>query len=137
MSEDEQQIETRELIEDIVKDEPAEPVQEARIEDEVKPVKTTAKANAKPKIKITKEPVEPVEPIKEEEPAPVVGEKTPKKLDKLKGLVSCPDCNLSMTVHTLNCIHKKNTLFLVEQFTRKNKKQHQLKNHLDYKSKAQ
>ena len=35
MSEDEQQIETRELIEDIVKDEPAEPVQEAIIEDEV------------------------------------------------------------------------------------------------------
>ena len=25
----------------------------------------------------------------------------------LKELVNCPDCNLSMTVHILECIHKK------------------------------
>ena len=51
-----------------------------------------------------KEPVaEPVvEPIVvvEEKPAPV-------KVDKLKQIVKCPDCNMDMTQHTLKYIHKR------------------------------
>ena len=63
---------TRDEIDEIVNDEPAqEAVIETIIEEEVKPVKakSKAKAKAKSKIKITKEPVE---PIKGEEPEPVV-----------------------------------------------------------------
>ena len=30
-----------------------------------------------------------------------------KKVDKLKEIVKCPDCNLEMTVHTLKYIHKR------------------------------
>ena len=52
---DDEQIETREVIERLVNE---EPVQETVIEEEVKPVKQKSKAKAKPKIKITKEPVE-------------------------------------------------------------------------------
>ena len=55
--------------------------------------KAKSKAKAKPNIKITKEPVE---PIKEEEPEPVVEERI--KNDKLKKLVS-------MAVHTCIKIH--------------------------------
>ena len=69
MSSDEEQ--TRYEIEEIVNDEPPvqEPVQETVIEtilgEEAKPVKAKPKATTKaiPKLKITKEPVE---PIKEE-----------------------------------------------------------------------
>ena len=65
-------------------------------------LKLKAKSRAKPKIKITKEPVEPIEeePTAEEEPAPV-------KVDKLKQIVKCPDCNMDMTVHILEYIHKR------------------------------
>ena len=65
MSNDDQ---TRDEIEEIVND---EPVQETVTEEEIKPVKTKpkAKAKAKPTIKITKEPIESVEPV---EPEPVV-----------------------------------------------------------------
>ena len=30
-----------------------------------------------------------------------------KKVDKLKEIVKCPDCNMDMTVHTLKYIHKR------------------------------
>jgi len=29
------------------------------------------------------------------------------KIDKLKEIVKCPDCNMDMTVHTLKYIHKR------------------------------
>ena len=99
MSEEE---ETREKIEEITNNE--EPVKEAVIEpiieeeEEVKP-KPKPKARAKAKIKIVKEPV--VEPVVE------VVEEKPKKIDKLKEIVKCPDCNMDMTVHTLKYIHKR------------------------------
>ena len=57
-----------------------------------------------------KESVEPVEPIVvEEKPQPVVEvvEEKPKKVDKLKKVVKCPDCAQFMTVHTLKYIHKR------------------------------
>ena len=80
-----------------------EPVKE-EIKEEVKPI-IKAKSRAKPKIKITKEPVEPVEPVIEEALVEVV--EKPKKVDKLKEIVKCPDCHMSMTVHTLKYIHKR------------------------------
>ena len=95
--------ESRDDIIDIVNNE--EPVKEAVIEpiieeeeEEVKP-KPKPKARAKAKIKIVKEPV--VEPVVE------VVEEKPKKIDKLKEIVKCPDCNMDMTVHTLKYIHKR------------------------------
>ena len=102
--------ETREQIEEIVnnneepvKEEPINvetPIEE--VKEEIKP-KSKAKSKAKAKqIKITKEPVEPVQKIEE----PVVEEK-PKKIDKLKEIVKCPDCKMDMTVHTLKYIHKR------------------------------
>ena len=56
-----------------------------------------------------KESVEPAEPVVEEKPQPVVEvvEEKPKKVDKLKEIVKCPDCNMDMTVHTLKYIHKR------------------------------
>ena len=71
-----------------------------------------SKNRAKPKIKIVKESVEPVEPIVvEEQPVEPIVEKPveeqPKKVDKLKEIVKCPDCDLFMTVHTLKYIHKR------------------------------
>ena len=67
---------TRDEIEELVNDEPAiqEPVQEAVIEtiwgEEAKPVKAKPKAKtiAKPNIKITKEPVEPIKETHIKEP---------------------------------------------------------------------
>ena len=54
-----------------------------------------------------KESVEPVATIVDEvEPVVEVVEK-PKKVDKLKEIVKCPDCNMDMTVHTLKYIHKR------------------------------
>ena len=93
--------ETREQIEEIVNNE--ETVKEAVIEpiieeeEEVKP-KPKPKARAKPKVKIVKEPVVEVVEVVEEKP---------KKIDKLKEIVKCPDCNMDMTVHTLKYIHKR------------------------------
>ena len=94
----------REKIEEIINNE--EPVKEAVVEpiieeeeeEEVKP-KPKPKARARAKIKIVKEPV--VEPVVE------VVEEKPKKIDKLKEIVKCPDCNMDMTVHTLKYIHKR------------------------------
>ena len=87
--------ETRDEIIDIVNNE--EPIIE-----EVKP-KSKPKSRAKPKVKITKEPVEPI--VVEEAIVEVVEQ--PKKVDKLKEIVKCPDCNMDMTVHTLKYIHKR------------------------------
>ena len=86
--------ESRADIIDIINNE--EPVKE-EIKEEVKPI-IKAKSRAKPKIKITKEPVEPVVTVIEE-----VVEK-PKKVDKLKEIVKCPDCHMAMTVHTLKSV---------------------------------
>ena len=95
--------ESREEIEDIINNEES-------VKQEPKP-KAKAKSSAKPKIKIVKESVEPVEPVIEEAIVEVVerAEATPrpKKVDKLKEIVKCPDCNMDMTVHTLKYIHKR------------------------------
>ena len=88
--------ESRDDIIDIVNNE--EPVNE-----EPKP-KAKVKSRAKPKIKITKEPVV-EEPVVEEAIVAVV-EKL-KKVYKLKEIVKCPDCHMDMTVHTLKYIHKR------------------------------
>ena len=71
MSDDEQ---TRDEIEYIINDEPVqeaviETVVEEKEERKTKPVKTKSKAKAEPKIKITKQPIGPVETI---EPQPVI-----------------------------------------------------------------
>ena len=90
-----------EIKEEIVKE---EIVKEDVKEEVVKP-KAKAKTRAKPKVKIVKEPVEVLEIIEEQE-AQVTVEK-PKKVDKLKEIVKCPDCNMDMTQHTLKYIHKR------------------------------
>ena len=84
--------------EETVKEAVIEPIIEEEEEEEVKP-KPKPKARARAKIKIVKEPV--VEPVVE------VVEEKPKKIDKLKEIVKCPDCNMDMTVHTLKYIHKR------------------------------
>ena len=130
--------ETRNEIEEIVNDEPGqEPVQEPVQEEEVKPVKakSIAKAKAKPNIKITKEPVETiVEETIIEEPI----EEKPKNNNKLKELVRCPACNLSVTVHTLKYI--KNEDFAKGHFKKLKKKFKKKlkdkKSHLDYRSRS-
>ena len=84
--------------EEIVKEEIKEEIKEEPVkQEEVKP-KAKRASRAKPKVKIVKESVEPVEPVIEK-PEP--------KVDKLKSIVQCPDCLLSMTVHTLKYIHKR------------------------------
>ena len=103
MSDDDQ---TRDEIEEVVND---EPVQEPVQEEDIKSLKTKSKAKAKatPKIKITKEPVEPSREVIEEKPEPVIKGEKPKNNDELKEMVNCPDCSLSMTRHTLKYIHNK------------------------------
>ena len=100
--------ETRDDIIDIINNE--EPVKEEvkeEIKEEAKP-KAKSKPRAKPKVKIVKESVQPVEPVVvEAEPVVEVVEEKPKKIDKLKTIVQCPDCGLSMTQHTLLYIHKR------------------------------
>ena len=101
--------EPREQIEEITNNN-EEPVKEEPINEELekeeipKPkAKPKVKSRAKPKVKITKEPVEEAigeQPKIEEEPAPV-------KVDKLKQIIKCPDCNMDMTQHTLKYIHKR------------------------------
>ena len=111
---------TREQIIDIVNNEEEivqeEPVKE-EIKEEIKKEEAKPKAKrasrAKPKVKISKESVEPVEPVVvEEKPEPVVEvveekPKEPVKVDKLKQIVQCPDCKMQMTVHILKYIHKR------------------------------
>jgi len=98
---------TREQIEEIVNNNNEEPVIieiKEEIKEEVKPKAKARPSRAKAKqVKIVKEPV--VEPVVEE---PVVVEEKPEpKVDKLKTIVQCPDCMLSMTSHTLKYIHKR------------------------------
>ena len=86
--------------------EPAEEVKEEVKEERAVAAhrpKSKAKSKAKPKVKIAKQPVEAVQKIEE----PAVVEEPPKKIDKLKEIVKCPDCNMDMTVHTLKYIHKR------------------------------
>ena len=98
---DEKQIEPRELIEEIVTEDPVQ-------EEYKQVVKAKAKATAKAKVKMIKEPVETmVEETIIEEP---IQEEKPKRNNKLKEMVKCPDCNLSMKQHTLNYIHKQKKL---------------------------
>ena len=98
--------ETREEIEDISNNE--ESVKEEPKEEEIPKPKAKAKSSrAKPKIKITKEPVEPVEPVIEEAPQAIVEVVEKPKVDKSKEIVKCPDCHMDMTVHTLKYIHKR------------------------------
>ena len=93
--------ETRDQIEEIINNN-EEPVKEEIKEEEIPKPKAKAKSSrAKPKIKITKEPVEPVVTAIEE-----VVEK-PKKVDKLKEIVKCPDCHMAMTGHISKYIHKR------------------------------
>ena len=96
--------ETRDEIEAIVNNE--EIVNEDVKEEIVKEIKPKAKRASRAKVKIVKESVEPVEPVIEKPVEPVIEEK-PKKIDKLKEIVACPDCNMDMTVHTLKYIHKR------------------------------
>ena len=93
--------ESRADIIDIINNE--EPAKE-EIKEEVKPI-IKAKSRAKPKIKIVKESVEPVVTAIEVSIDEVV--EKPKKVDKLKEIVKCPDCHMDMTVHTLEYIHKR------------------------------
>ena len=101
---------TREQIIDIVNNE-EEIVKEEIVKEEIvkqEEVKPKAKraSRAKLKVKIVKESVEPIvveEPVEVEKPV----EKPEPKVDKLKSIVQCPDCLLSMTVHTLKYIHKR------------------------------
>ena len=86
--------EIKEIVKEEIKEEPVK-------QEEIKP---KAKRASRAKVKIVKESVEPVEPIVVDEP--VVEEKPEPKVDKLKSIVQCPDCLLSMTVHTLKYIHK-------------------------------
>jgi len=102
---------TREQIIDIVNNEEPvndEPVKE-EVNEEVKEVKPKAKRASRAKVKIVKESVvaEPVVEVVEEKPVEPVIEKPEPKVDKLKSIVQCPDCLLSMTVHTLKYIHKR------------------------------
>jgi hypothetical protein len=111
MSEEETREEIEEIVnnnvEEPIKEEPAEEVKE-EVKEEIKP-KSKAKSKARavaahrPKVKIAKQPVEAVHKIEE----PAVVEEPPKKIDKLKEIVKCPDCNMDMTVHTLKYIHKR------------------------------
>ena len=101
---------TREQIEEIVNNNNEEtvndePAKEEIKEEAIKP-KAKAKSRAKAKVKIVKEPVEQVV----EEPFVVEEKPEPKKVDKLKEIVKCPDCNMDMTVHTLKYIHKRRFL---------------------------
>ena len=98
-------------VEEPVKEEIKEenPIEE--VKEEIKPKAKPRASRAKPKVKIVKESVEPVEPVVEEKPAEPVVEvvevKPEPKVDKLKTIVQCPDCMLFMTQHTLKYIHKR------------------------------
>ena len=89
-------------VEEPIKEEPVEEIKEAV----VKEIKPKAKRASRAKVKIVKESVEPVEPVIEKPVEPVI-EEQPKKVDKLKQIVKCPDCGLDMTAHTLKYIHKR------------------------------
>ena len=110
MSEEESREEIEQIVnnnEEEVKEEVKEEIVKEEVPQEVKP-KAKAKSKAKAKarqIKIVKEPVEVLERIEEKEEQVTV--EKPKKVDKLKEIVKCPDCNQFMTQHTLKYIHKR------------------------------
>ena len=95
--------ETRDEIIDIINHEEEIVKEEIVKEEEIKPKAKPRPSRAKPKVKISKEPVEPI--VVEEAIVEVV--EPPKKVDKLKEIVECPDCKMKMTVHTLKYIHKR------------------------------
>ena len=98
---------------------------EEPVKEEPKP-KAKAKSRAKPKVKIVKESVEPVVTIVDEvEPVVEVVEEKPKKVDKLKEIVKCPDCNMDMTVHILKYIHKRRGFCKADIKAEEPEKQHQ------------
>ena len=92
--------------EEIVNEDVKEEIKEEIVKEEIKP---KAKRASRAKVKIVKESVvaEPVVEVVEEKPVEPVIEKPEPKVDKLKSIVQCPDCLLSMTVHTLKYIHKR------------------------------
>ena len=103
---------TREQIIDIVNNEEIvnEDVKEEIVKEEIKEeIKPKAKRASRAKVKIVKQSVvaEPVVEVVEEKPVEPVIEKPEPKVDKLKSIVQCPDCLLSMTQHTLKYIHKR------------------------------
>ena len=107
------QEESREEIEQIVnnnneeiQEEIKEEVKEEIKEEKLPKAKPKSKAKAKPKVKISKEPVVEVAEKIEEKEEEIVEEK-PVKVDKLKQIVNCPDCNIQLTAHTLKYIHKR------------------------------
>ena len=69
------------------------------MKESVEPVVTIIDEE-KPVVTIVDEE-KPVEPVVE------VVEEPPKKVDKLKEIVQCPDCKMRMTQHTLKYIHKR------------------------------
>eukprot|EP00972_Heterocapsa_arctica_P100659 14841644-Heterocapsa_arctica.AAC.1 len=83
-----EEVETREIIEQIVNNEA--PVEVVKMK----------KPRAKPKTAITKEDI--MEAVKEATKKPV-----PDKIDKNKEMVECPDCGLSITQHNLKYTHKR------------------------------
>ena len=101
--------EIKEEVKEIVKEEIKEEIVKEEVNEEVKEVKPKAKRASRAKVKIVKESVvsEPVVEVVEEKPVEPVIEEKPKKVDKLKEIVKCPDCNMDMTVHTLKYIHKR------------------------------
>ena len=91
---------TREVIEQLVNEEPIEAVKMKK-----------PRAKAKPKAKeptITKEDI--MEAVKEATKKPI-----PDKVDKNKEMVECPDCGLSITRHNLKYTHKRYCKALKEQ----------------------
>ena len=81
------------------------PPEETPQEEIIEKPKQKAKAKAKAKtVKITKEEL--VEVVKEATAPPPTPEE-PKKIDKNKVKVQCPDCNLEISQHNLKYTHKK------------------------------
>ena len=110
----EESSESREEIENKVntneetpQDETQEVVAQEKTKEEeiIEKPKPKAKAKAKAKtVKITKEEL--VEVVKEATAPPPTPEE-PKKIDKNKVKVQCPDCNLEISQHNLKYTHKK------------------------------
>ena len=107
MSEEETRDDIIDIVnnnEETVNEEPVKEDIKEEVKEEIKPKAKPRASRAKPKVKIVKEPVVEEKP---KEPVVEVVEEKPKKIDKLKEIVKCPDCNMDMTVHTLKYIHKR------------------------------
>ena len=107
MSEEETRDDIIDIVnnnEETVNEEPVKEEIKEEVKEEIKPKAKPRASRAKPKVKIVKEPVVEEKP---KEPVVEVVEEKPKKIDKLKEIVKCPDCNMDMTVHTLKYIHKR------------------------------